>query len=341
MTENFSYKVQKWDTISGILKEQNIKPINYNKLPRIIHIWDTIKIWEDWNLYLNKQKLYQITKWTKQNIHKIKEDIINKKNPNKNNLDQINDLENQHILSIINDLENPKIPKRVNNNPKIVNKIKNKYNTLLNIIKNPNNPDYNNILYWEIDTKYAKNIPGTFIAKWLLDRKDWKIDLEVNKKWNPNSILLKQRDWTYILAYYWKNWYLKVATYASPWKNNWKHETKIKENHLIPRYASWLKDKYHLSYSPWKDFNNAIMLYAISEEWAQSIHFWETNWKPRSHWCIRIPMFYAKALFETIWNKDKVAINAENLYEEELKDSKPLDETQAENNIKVVESFPA
>ena len=318
MTENFSYKVQKWDTISGILKEQNIKPINYNKLPKTIHIWDTVRIWEDWNLYLNEEKLYQITNWTKKNINEIKKYINKEINPNQNNLnEEIDSFNERHISFIINDLKNYKIPQRLKNNP-----------------------DYNNILYWEIPEQYAKNIAWTFIAKWLSDRKDWRKDLEINKKWESNSILLKQRDWTYILAYYWAHWDLELATYASPWKNDWQHETKIKTNYLIPRYG-WLKDKYHLSYSPWKDFNNAIMLYAISEEWAQSIHFWETNWKPRSHWCIRIPMFYAKALFEKIWNHDKIAINAENLYKEELKDSKPLDETQAENNIKVVESFPA
>jgi len=172
----------------------------------------------------------------------------------------------------------------------------------------------NNRLYSEINIKYSKNIPWTYIAKWLKNRNYTETTELKNKKelpltWHKNTIKIFKRENFNILALYNWEWKLVVWAYTSPWQTL---------NKSIQNYVSKLKnwwwtktvlDKDHVRTPPKNSKHkskNALMTYAVHVKWFYSIHYWKTNWKPRSLWCFRLWLHYAKWFYdeiEKIWKK--------------------------------------
>jgi hypothetical protein len=112
------------------------------------------------------------------------------------------------------------------------------------------------------------------------------------------------RYWNFFVAVY-VNWKLDLLSYISPWSDFIKWWIKTKTWNYISTYA----DKYHISWAKdsIKETNNwlewAIMPYAVHVTWWIYVHAWYVTWKRKSHWCIRLPILYAKGLYE-IFNKN-------------------------------------
>ncbi len=158
--------------------------------------------------------------------------------------------------------------------------------------------------YWELNTQ-NKNL--TYIDSNLIHF----VENKINKKWT--QAFYKTINWKKVVLLY-INWNLEFASYTSPWntkkywKNawlprNWRESIYNKSNHKI--------DKYHISWASasvktiwWKKYW-AKMPYAVHIVWWIYIHAWKTNWMKRSHWCFRLPLFYAKWFYELFgkhWN---------------------------------------
>ena len=139
-----------------------------------------------------------------------------------------------------------------------------------------------NYYYWYLGTK---NIEGTFIDSSLVDI----IPNNIEKKWN--HAYLKRIKWKFVVLVY-INWELKLASYASPW--NSKHKWAIRT--LKWNFTSDFESKYWVSWarvSKW-----APMPYAVHiVNWIFS-HAWVVNWERKSHWCVRLPLYYAKWLYD-------------------------------------------
>lgn len=151
----------------------------------------------------------------------------------------------------------------------------------------------------------------TFISKDLI----WKIPQNIKE--NKNIIIVSSLEWKKILSFY-VDWILYLASYVSPWTLNHKTQ-KVNTN--------WIRnpDLYHTSSEypesskskTWKKWW-AIMPYAVHVDGGVWIHWsdWIIDWSPHSHWCIRVPLFYVKEIFEKVkelWIKE-VSIDTRNIY---------------------------
>jgi len=175
-------------------------------------------------------------------------------------------------------------------------------------------------LYWLSKKlhKFSKNIPNTYLAKWLFNRTDWKKESEFPLKHKPSTVVVKLVDWIYRVWLYWKDWLLKVATYASPWKES--KPTVIKWTRLQPWEGSngkkYLREELNISDSDWKKYDWAIMTFTVNIEWLNKFHFWDVTWYWASNWCIRLPLFYAKWFYDEIGklSPDNVKIETNGLF---------------------------
>lgn len=159
-------------------------------------------------------------------------------------------------------------------------------------------------LYWSNPnwTILAKNQVWTFVNKNLV----WNVAETIEEK-RP-IIIVEDLNWKKILRFY-INWNLEVATYVSPWTLSNRTSTRLFTNR-------WKIDKYHTSWN--KDRKWAVMPYAIWVVWWIWLHWsdWIVNWSPRSHWCIRVPLFFQKRIYDLVeehTNNDLI-IDTRNLY---------------------------
>ncbi len=151
--------------------------------------------------------------------------------------------------------------------------------------------------YW---INKSENISWTYINKDVYSIfKD-----QINNLWN--LALLKKINWQFLLAVY-INWKMKLWTYVSPWNPNIKLSVKT----VKWRFTTTKSEMYHISWAKnsiiktQKWIQWAIMPYALHiYKWIFA-HAWYTSWKEKSHWCVRLPIFYAKWLYEIYqkyWN---------------------------------------
>jgi len=166
-------------------------------------------------------------------------------------------------------------------------------------------------------SKYPQKRSNNWVkpkAWWLLKRIDRKIYwdwLSLNKTWtyidnslfwnvefqiadNKNKIFIEDYNWKKVLKVY-VNWELEIACYVSPWKFSTK----------TPRYKRklpWITDMYHASWN--EEYLGAPMPYWVLVDWVIWIYLhWSADivdWHPRSHGCIRVPLFYQKRLYELV-----------------------------------------
>lgn len=88
--------------------------------------------------------------------------------------------------------------------------------------------------------------------------------------------------------WYYKNWKLKLATYVSIWT---KHRATIKGKYSLKHDQIRRRSR---------RYHNSAMPYSILIKWWYYLHQWRSNWKPQSHWCVRVPWLYQKWLYENI-----------------------------------------
>lgn len=143
-----------------------------------------------------------------------------------------------------------------------------------------------NYYYWQLNTK---NLENTFIDENLFL---W-IDEKIKKKWN--QAVLKNYNWKFIVLLY-IDGILQLASYASPW--NWKIKGWMKT--ILWKFNSDFSDKYYISWAKAsvKNWKWAIMPYAVHIRWWIFVHSGNVNWSRLSHWCIRLPLYYAKWFYE-------------------------------------------
>lgn len=156
-------------------------------------------------------------------------------------------------------------------------------------------------LYWY---KLPKNVSWTFIQEWL-ENFDFNDELNTERA----QIFVSNINGKTVLRFY-LDWVLQTATYVSVWTR--KHKTS-RWNFTSNNYL----DKYHTSSN--SEYRWAVMPYAIHVVWWIRIHgsTWIINWYPRSHWCIRTPLFFVKSIYDMIednnlWNNIRININ--NIY---------------------------
>lgn len=177
-----------------------------------------------------------------------------------------------------------------------------------------------NVFYEKLNV-FSKN---TYYGWWWWINKAWtyinedlygKIPNIINSK--KNQIIISDLNWQKILKFYvW--WKLHLASHVSPWLTGHRTPAYLKVWDLNP-------DDLHVSSSypeahktrSWKKWW-AIMPYAVNVAWAIRIHWsdWRIDWKPASHGCVRLPLFYAKELYEMLmilW-KNNVTIDTRNIY---------------------------
>ncbi len=156
-----------------------------------------------------------------------------------------------------------------------------------------------NYYYWIWKTE---NIKDSFINKDLLEL----VHTEINRNWNTAVIF--NRNWNFFVAVY-VEWRLELVTYISPWTDVIKWWMKT----LTWNFKTTFSDKYHISWArdSIKETNKgliwAVMPYALHITWWIYAHAWYVNGQRKSHWCIRLPIYYAKWLydiFEKKWNID-------------------------------------
>ncbi len=111
-------------------------------------------------------------------------------------------------------------------------------------------------------------------------------DLVKRISWNNGIIVGKDSSWKYVLVFY-KGGKRFLTTYVSPGKKG--HRTAISNLHEIRRH-----DKYHRS----RKYENVPMSYAVWLSGGFFFHNGVTTGYGRSHGCIRMPMMYAKILYE-------------------------------------------
>ncbi len=158
-----------------------------------------------------------------------------------------------------------------------------------------------NTYYW---WSWGFNKSWTFINEDLFD----KVSHTISSK--DNRIIVSNLNWQKVLRFYvW--WKLYLATYVSPWL----------QNHKTSRYLkTWVFNPAKLYFSRSYPKPNwwAVMPYAVHiEKWIW-LHWsdWRINWKPASHGCVRVPLFYQKEIYEKlrefwVWN---VIFDTRNIY---------------------------
>ena len=138
-----------------------------------------------------------------------------------------------------------------------------------------------------------ENIKWTFINKEL----SRYISDKLNMTWN--IAVLYETKWKFFVAVY-VEWNLELLSYTSPWSEDIKWWIKTTKWRFVSKWS----DKYHISWatnsiirtSSWLKW--AIMPYAVHINKWIFVHAWYTTWERRSHWCIRLPIFYAKWLYD-------------------------------------------
>ena len=123
-------------------------------------------------------------------------------------------------------------------------------------------------------------------------------------KANDLIVVTQCKNWKNALAYY-KNWKLTLATYVSigtRWRRTVSWEYDLKHDQIRRR-----SHRYH----------NSAMPYSIWITWGYYLHQGWSNWKPQSHWCVRVPGLYQKWLYEHL-PKENSKIILDWLYEPTL-----------------------
>lgn len=162
--------------------------------------------------------------------------------------------------------------------------------------------------YWLL---YPTELPDIFNSNyyywvWLQENINWTylnqeliqfVHKEIEESWNI-SVLFKYK-WKYAVAVYIDK-KIELLSYVSPGNENidwwvktkkWFFETKYADKY----YISWAKDSI-IKTKDWLKW--AIMPYALHITWWIYAHAWYVNWEKRSHWCIRLPIYYAKWLYD-------------------------------------------
>ena len=147
-----------------------------------------------------------------------------------------------------------------------------------------------NYFYW---IWKSENIKWTYINEKL-----WSfVNKKLNEWWN-NAVLLETKDWFIVAVYV--DGELELSSYISPWDSEikwwirtikWVYNTRKSNKYHI----SWAKDSIKKT-DNWLEW--AVMPYALHVYWWIFAHAWYVTWERRSHWCIRLPIFYAKWLYD-------------------------------------------
>ena len=146
----------------------------------------------------------------------------------------------------------------------------------------------------------SENLEDSYVNKDLISLVNENIDRK-----NTTAVIYN-RSWNFFLAVYVK-WELELLTYISPWTDVIKWWMKT----LTWNFKTTFSDKYHISWAKnsIKDTNNwliwAVMPYALHITGWIYAHAWYVNWQRKSHWCIRLPIYYAKWLYDIFkknWN---------------------------------------
>lgn len=148
--------------------------------------------------------------------------------------------------------------------------------------------------YWLLSTQ---NFNDSFIDESLYS----VVPDKISELWN--KAFLKNINWRFVVSLY-VNWELKLASYSSPWNSNVKWWIKTpKWDHFKSTFAN----KYWISWAAasvkWNRW--AVMPYAVNVYSWIFCHAWKVDWTRRSHWCIRLPLLYAKGFhdfFQEYWN---------------------------------------
>ncbi|PID87532.1 hypothetical protein CSB07_01015 [Candidatus Gracilibacteria bacterium] len=139
----------------------------------------------------------------------------------------------------------------------------------------------------------SENISGTYINKDVYSIfKD-----QINNL--GNLALLKKINGQFLLAVY-INGKMKLGTYVSPGNPNIKLSVKTVKG----RFTTTKSEMYHISgaknsiIKTQKGIQGAIMPYALHIYKGIFAHAGYTSGKEKSHGCVRLPIFYAKGLYE-------------------------------------------
>lgn len=148
----------------------------------------------------------------------------------------------------------------------------------------------NTYYYWKNDWF---NLKDSYINESLVS----KVPDIIEEKWN--IWFLENIDWKFLVRVY-VNWKLTLLSYTSPWTDNinwWIRTTKW-------NFISKRSSKYHISWAiesikktkSWLKW--AVMPYAVHiYRWIYA-HAWYVDWTRKSHWCVRLPILYAKWLYD-------------------------------------------
>lgn len=184
------------------------------------------------------------------------------------------------------------------------NEVKWAMNSRLNVFEK-------NTFYWK---KLWANIPWTYINENLADLVPKYIDDE------KNIIKFLNINWKSVLAFY-VFWELAVATYWTPWLPNsyptpkllihWDRDPDLL--HVSNSYPKIKNSEWEIIKEWW-----AVMPYAVHVHKGIRIHWSDStiNWRPHSHWCIRVWLYYIEHIHElvTIIWKENVVIDTRWVY---------------------------
>ena len=134
------------------------------------------------------------------------------------------------------------------------------------------------LIYPELKSNFSDDL-WDFLNKFLPEYK--------NETGNDIIIVTQCKNGKNALWYY-KNWKLKLATYVSIWT---KHRATIKGKYSLKHDQIRRRSR---------RYHNSAMPYSILIKWWYYLHQWRSNWKPQSHWCVRVPWLYQKWLYENI-----------------------------------------
>lgn len=137
-----------------------------------------------------------------------------------------------------------------------------------------------------------KNILPKYLDTLLLNKEFTEYKNDTNNLDTSIIILKKYYQEKDVLAFY-LNKELFLATYISTWLYKW----------WTPNWIFKIKDKFPRNRS--EIYDNAPTPYFLRIDINLWIHQWKSDWKPRSHWCIRVPWLYQQILFHQAkkwWN---------------------------------------
>lgn len=181
-----------------------------------------------------------------------------------------------------------------------------------------NNHPWKHTRYWKIKAWY---VPSTFSKNyfywiWMSENIEWTyinkslkplIYDKINRWWNV--AVLQHLNWKYFVALYVDN-DLELLSYVSPWTSRIEWWIKTKKWKFKVRRSS----KYHISWARDSIYRDndwilkwAVMPFALHVVWWIYFHAWYVTWTRKSHWCIRLPLFYANWMYEIFkenWNID-------------------------------------